>query len=311
VDDLTKAIEQVAAQKRRASQMRARGVDPTLEKAQDVVSAAAAALAGRFAADGFRFAASGRRKLTRKVGDWTQEIHLDGGGHNSPGRTIHLKVFAFVKNAALRRWQKKTPSAFFHPGHLPADVAVVSERVMPGWPRAAWNLTDPRKRAAAIDAAERHIRQKILPALAMFTERDALRAHLTSDARPDSLDRLVRLDLSIDLLMCCFGAETAARAVDAFVAAHASGEEFATRLALSFAKARAGHVPENVSFTEIIAVAVQRYELPVHHPLLKKLRAAELPPYDPLAEWERSRSGAAQADIVRLLQAAGYRVDVP
>jgi len=308
VDDLFRAIEQAAARKRQAAHFRALGVDPALEKAQDVVSAVAGTLASRFAGDGFRFAASGRRKLTRKVGDWTQEIHLDGGGHNSPGRTIHFRVFAFVKNAALKRWQKKKPSAFFLPGRLPNDVAVISERVMPGWPRAEWKLTDPKNRPAAIDGAEEHIRQRILPALEMFTDRDALRAHLTTDTQPDHFQRLVRLDLTIDLLLCYFDTEDAARAVDHFVAAHAS-EEFATRLAFAFAKARAGHVPENVSNTEIIAVAVARYELPVTHPLLTKLRTAELPPYDPLAEWERSRASATHGDIVRLLQSAGYRVD--
>jgi hypothetical protein len=318
VDDRFKAIERVAARKRREAQSRALGVDPTLEKAQEVVSAVAGAIAGRFAADGFRYAPSGRRRLTRKVGDWSQEIHLDGGGANSPGRTIHLKVFAFVKNAAFKRWQKKKPSALFHPGRLPRDVAVVSERVMPGWPRAEWKLTDPQKRPAAIDAAEQHIREKIMPVLGMFADREALRAHLTTDTRPDHFQRLVRLDLAIDLLMCCFDAEHAARAVDFFLAAHPS-EEFATRLAFAFAKARAGHVPENLANAEIIAVAITRYELPVTHPLLRKLRTAELPPYDPLAEWARSRSGAGagvgvgagagHADIVRLLQAAGYRVD--
>ena len=145
----------------------------------------------------------------------------------------------------------------------------------------------------------------------MFTDRDALRAHLTSDTQPDHLQRLVRLDLTIDLLMCYFDPEDAARTVDHFVAAAHASEEFATRLAFAFAKARAGHLPENVSSTEIIAVAVTRYELPVTHPLLRKLRTAELPPYDPLAEWERSRAGAAAThdDIVRMLQAAGYRVD--
>jgi hypothetical protein len=314
VDDLFKAIEQVAARKRRAAQARALGVDPALEKAQDVVAAVAATIAGRFKADGFKYARSGRRRLTRTIGDWTQEIHLDGGGANSPGRTIHLKIFAFVRNAAFKRWQKKKPSALFHPGHLPGDVAVLSERVMPGWPRAQWKLTAPRNRPAAVDAAERHIREKILPALAIFTGRDALRAQLTRDTRHDELNRLVRLDLTIDLLMCCFDIDSAARAVDTFVAAHAS-EGFATRLAFAFAKARAGHVPENLANAEIIAVAVTRYELPVTHPLLTKLRTAELPAYDPLAEWARSRSGggagagAAHGDIVRLLQAAGYRVD--
>src|SRR5687768_5157660 len=183
-DELFRAIERVAEQKRQRAEMMRQGVDPTLEKAQGVISAAAQELARRFENDGFSYAKSAK-KLSRKAGDWTQEIYFGGTGMNVPGREINFEVHALLKNAALKKWQKTLPSPFFHKGHVPDYVTVISPRLRDDWP--VWNLHEPSARPAAIDGVEHFVREEVMPILGMFNAPHVLVERLVSDTSADQI----------------------------------------------------------------------------------------------------------------------------
>jgi hypothetical protein len=253
IQDLSDAITQTAADKRRAAEARGSGSGTAPGSARVVYLDACQQIATSFEQEGFRYAKS-RQAMTRSLQDWKQCISFQSSVHNVAGARVAIWVHANIGSTRLKKWRDSN-SALVPADHV-GGGQLGNLLNPPRW--FDYDVADSQRRTEVVDEVIADLKRIALPYFERFMDLDKLVADMLREDIPQ-----VAVASAVEFLLCYRNKSVAAEYVLGWLSRHPELRTEITALVEVYRQNGLPQFPRGCGYGTEVATLVVLHELDV------------------------------------------------